>query len=197
MVTSIGGSAFSGTGLTTITIPSSVTHIGTAAFSSCTGLTSITIPNTVSSIDGNPFYGCPNLQSIIVEAGNPYYESDGNNTAIIETATNTLITGSAGTVIPDGIKAIGTYAFYDCTGLTSIVIPEGVTTIGSNAFYKCSNLTTVSLPNSLISITASTSLRKEKSRCGPCPRRREIGAWSYSRRFPACSPRTPSFRDRR
>ncbi len=151
-VTSIGGSAFSGTGLTTITIPSSVTHIGTAAFSSCTGLTSITIPNTVSSIDGNPFYGCPNLQSIIVEAGNPYYESDGNKTAIIETATNTLITGSAGTVIPDGIKAIGTYAFYDCTGLTSIVIPEGVTTIGSNAFYKCSNLTTVSLPNSLIII---------------------------------------------
>lgn len=154
-VTSIGSTAFSGTGLTTITIPSSVTHIGSAAFASCTGLTSITIPNSVSSIDGNPFYDCPNLQSIVVEAGNNYYESDGYNTAIIETATNTLVTGSAGTVIPDGIKAIGDYAFYNCTGLTAIVIPEGVTTIGSYAYYQCNGVTSISLPNSLTSIASN------------------------------------------
>ena len=181
-VTSIGSTAFYGTGLTAMTIPSSVTSIGSGAFAICTGLTSITIPNSVSSIDGNPFYGCPNLQSIVVEAGNPCYESDGHNTAIIETATNTLVTGSAGTVIPDGIKAIGAYAFYDCTGLTSIVIPEGVTTIGqyafydctglasivipegvttigNSAFYKCSGVNTISLPNSLTSI-ANNSFRE-------------------------------------
>ena len=152
-VTSIGGSAFNGcTSLTAMTIPSSVTNIGTAAFADCTGLTSVTIPNSVTSIDGNPFYGCSNLQSIVVEPGNSCYESDGNNSAIIETATRTLVTGCAGTVMPGDLLAIGSYAFYNCSGLTSIVIPEGVTTIGNSAFYSCINLTSISLPNSLTSI---------------------------------------------
>ena len=152
-VTSIGSSAFNScSGLTAMTIPSSVTHIGTAAFANCSGLTSVTIPNSVTAIDGNPFYGCTNLQSIVIEAGNSYYESDGNNTAIIETATKTLVTGCPGTVIPDGIEAIGTYAFYNCSGLTSLVIPEGVTSIGNSAFKNCSNLATISLPSSLTSI---------------------------------------------
>lgn len=152
-VTSIGTSAFNDcTGLTAITIPSSVTQIGSGAFKGCSGLTSVMIPSSVTSIDGNPFSSCPNLQSIVVEAGNPRYESDGNNSAIIETATKTLVTGCARTVIPEGIKIIGRSAFYGCSGLTSIDIPEGVTTIGSYAFYQCKDLTTVSLPNSLTSI---------------------------------------------
>ena len=35
-----------------------VTSIGDLAFSSCTGLTSITIPNSVTSIGFGVFYGC-------------------------------------------------------------------------------------------------------------------------------------------
>ena len=152
-VTSIGGSAFKGcTDLTAMTIPSSVTQIGNAAFANCTGLISITIPNSVTSINGNPLYGCSNLQSIVMEAGNSYYESDGNNSAIIETATRTLVTGCANTIMPSDLLAIGANAFYDCAGLTAIAIPEGVTTIGGYAFYNCSNLASVSLPNSLTSI---------------------------------------------
>lgn len=152
-VTSIGSSAFSGcTGLTSIFFPSNVTTIGAAAFSGCKGLLSISIPETVTSITGNPFYGCSNLQSIVVDAGNTYYESDGNNSGIIETATKTLITGCAHTVIPSGVLAIGSYAFYNCSGLTSIVIPSGATTIDSYAFYRCYDLASVSLPNTLTSI---------------------------------------------
>ena len=152
-VTRIGSSAFSGcSGLTSITFPPNVTSIGEAAFSGCKGLTSITIPASVTSINGNPFYGCSNLESIAVDAGNAYYESDGNNAAIIETATKTLITGCAHTVIPNGVLAIGAQAFYNCSGLTSIVIPSGVTTINNYAFYRCYDLTSVALPNSLTNI---------------------------------------------
>ena len=47
--------------LTSITIPDSVTSIGSRAFSGCTGLTSITIPDNVTTIGYEAFSGCTNL----------------------------------------------------------------------------------------------------------------------------------------
>ena len=59
--------AFSGcSGLTSLTIPSSVTEIGSYAFEDCCGLTSLTIPSSVTSIDDNAFSGCSGLTSIYV-----------------------------------------------------------------------------------------------------------------------------------
>ena len=64
-VTSIGGQAFTGcTSLTSVTIGNSVTYIGSIAFSGCTGLTSVTIPNSVTSIGSYAFSGCTGLTSI-------------------------------------------------------------------------------------------------------------------------------------
>ena len=51
-------------GLTSITIPNSVTSIGTNTFNGCSGLTSITIPNSVTSIEDYAFFGCSSLTSI-------------------------------------------------------------------------------------------------------------------------------------
>ena len=58
-VASIGESAFSNcSGLTSVTIPNSVTSIGDLAFFYCSGLTSVTIPNSVTSIGRSAFYNC-------------------------------------------------------------------------------------------------------------------------------------------
>lgn len=51
-------------GITCITLPNSVTRIGSAAFASCRSLTSITIPDSVTSISNYTFANCSNLTDI-------------------------------------------------------------------------------------------------------------------------------------
>ena len=143
-VTSIGNYAFyECTSLTSIEIPNSVTSIGNYAFYECTSLTSIEIPNSVTSIGDYAFHECPGLTSIVVDSGNTKYDSRNGCNAIIETASNTLITGCQNTIIPNSVTSIGDYAFYVCSGLTSIEIPNSVTSIGYGAFADCSSLTKI------------------------------------------------------
>ena len=95
------------------------------------------------------------MNSIVVENGNPIYDSRENCNAIIETATNTLIQGCNSTIIPHGVTSINNHAFGQSIYLSSINIPDGVTTIGEYAFEYCLSLTSVNIPNSVTSIGAS------------------------------------------
>ena len=162
-VTSIGYNAFYDcSGLTSIVIPKNVTSIGAQAFYGCRSLTSISIPDNVTSIGNYAFYGCSGLETIVVNPGNPKYDSRDNCNAIIETSTNKLLVGCKKSIIPEGVKTIGDVAFRGCSGLTSITIPESVTSIGNSAFYGCSKLTSVTLKsNDIVSAsrTSSTSMK--------------------------------------
>ena len=55
-------------------------------------------------------------------------------------------------IIPNNVTGVGSYAFYNCTGLTSIEIPNSITNIGDWAFCSCYKLTSVTIPNSVTSI---------------------------------------------
>ena len=61
----LGDYAFYGcSGLTSLTLPSSVTKIGCYALSNCIGLTSLTLPSSVTAIGSQAFNACSELTSI-------------------------------------------------------------------------------------------------------------------------------------
>ncbi len=182
------------TGLSEMVIPAKVETIGSYAFYGCSGLTSVTLNDGLKTIDSKAFYGCARLTSIhipdsvttiddgaflncskLVECNYPVgwtsTRDDVLRDGIFEgTSLKTL-------EIPEGIKTIPAYAFYDCdnfeyfdlpesltqiqrytfygcTGLSEMVIPAKVETIGSNAFYGCSGLTSVTLNDGLKTISS-------------------------------------------
>ena len=137
-VKEIGDKAFTQcTSLNSISIPDSVVAIKNRVFYGCISLTSITIPKNINSLVGNIFEACSSLKSIKVDKNNQYYDSRENCNAIIETASNTLITGCETTVICNSVTTIGKYAFACCFSLTSITIPNSVTMIDNFAFESC------------------------------------------------------------
>ena len=111
-------------------------------------ITSLTIPKSVVRLEGMfTCWGVPlpvqKLTSIIVEEGNPVYDSRQNCNAIIKTATQTLLYGCNNTIIPEGVEVIGYQAFEGCSGLTQIYIPQSVRKIEPYSFSRCAALKAV------------------------------------------------------
>ena len=125
--------------LKSVNIPNSVEIIGMLSFGICNSLETLVIPSSVKHIEIGAAESCPSLNRIVVESGNTHYDSRDNCNAIIETATNTLLSGCNTTVIPQSITHIADYAFDGCQ-FSSFSIPKGIKYIGDWAFANCSNL---------------------------------------------------------
>jgi hypothetical protein len=152
-VTTIHAAAFAAcANLISLTIPNSVTTILDYAFSDCISLPSVAIPSSVTSIGYGVFANCISLNSLTVEEGNTVYDSRNDCNAIIETASNTLISGCKNTFIPNGVTSIAREAFSGCNGLSSLTIPNSVNNISDDALRNCSALTSVTIGSGVSSI---------------------------------------------
>ena len=118
-----------------VVIPSDmgITEIGDYAFAWSWDITSVTVPDSVIKIGELTFVMCEGLEEIKIGAGNPAYSSVSG--VLFNKAKTLLVRYPAGKpqvsyTIPNGVTAIGSYAFGGCAVLTNIVIPTGVQTIG-------------------------------------------------------------------
>jgi hypothetical protein len=160
-VTTIGDLAFlSWTGLSAITIPTSVTSIGVEAFDGCTNLTTITIPSSITNIGEGAFLYCTRLTNISVDLANTTFSTLGgvlfnkNQTTLVEYPVGLLNYSNPDPnsyVVPNTVTNIGGEAFGSCI-LDSIVLPSNLTSIGDNAFWRCSWLSSLTIPSSVNTI---------------------------------------------
>ncbi|MBO5110790.1 MAG: leucine-rich repeat protein [Clostridia bacterium] len=155
--TVVGNSLMNGSTLVLGTVNSEInaTTIATDAFAGRSGMGVLAIPASVTEIQEGAFYGCSNLFMIIVEEENTVYKSAEN--CLIEIATNTVILGCAGSghddggvhyIVPNGVEAIGPYAFA-YTSITSFITPPSVTNIGEGVAQGCELLETVDIQGAL------------------------------------------------
>jgi hypothetical protein len=140
-VTVIGYYAFGGSGITSITIPNTITRIDDGAFMYCTSLSSIEIPNSVTIIGIKAFYNT-GIQSLSI----------GNSVTSIGDFAFELCTNLASVTIPNSVTSIGIKVFRYCSKLTTVSIPNSITSIPFGTFELCTSLTAITIPDTITSI---------------------------------------------
>lgn len=125
----LGDYAFYGcSGLTSLTLPSSVTKIGCYALFNCIGLTSLTLPSSITEIGEHAFLNCRGLTNFTIPSG----------VTSIGSGAFFCCYGLISLTIPSSVTAIGSRAFNYCIGLTSIyAYMEKLPETGSNLFLGC------------------------------------------------------------
>ena len=161
-VTSIGEGAFQECeGITTVTIPNSVTSLGFQAFA-YSGLTSINIPSSITMIENSAFWACQNLATVNLPNS---LLCIGNNAFAYCVALNTIsIPNSVMSIGYEAFKGIGWYenqpdgllyldnwliGYKGEQPTGTLDIPEGTRGIGSYALYNCGELTSITIPHTL------------------------------------------------
>ena len=178
-VETIESFAFQFTGLTAVTVPNSVTKLGSYVFASSFNLLSANMGNGLKTTGRFTFCKCANLQNIrlgdeveLIDFGTfdsclqlRYFEFPNKvyricNSAFMSCERLTLFPFS----FPSSLECIGEYCFNGCSQLKSIYIGDNIQTVGRQSFGKCDNLETVIISENLQWIEFNTFAECKKLR---------------------------------
>lgn len=129
-----------------VTLPESLTVIGSHAFADCTKLTEIKISDNIKTICNSAFENCSALASVTLPDG---LEAIGSSAFSGCSALKKVSFGK-------NLKSIGEYGFFDCASLTEAILPDSVKNLGMYAFGKCYALSTVKTGNNISEIEPFT-----------------------------------------
>lgn len=139
-VTEIAAQAFANSGYTKVTIPSTITVIGNAAFAYCYKLQEVVFEDGIqlSSIPRGMFGYCSRLDNVILP----------DSVTSVGAMSFYYCESLSSVTLPEGLTEIGAEAFEACTSLSYITLPESLTTVGALAFYS-SGLKEIVIPENV------------------------------------------------
>lgn len=173
-ITAIGWSCFgrSPHPIKEVTMPDTVTYIGTAAFGR--SIEKVTLSANLKTIDAEAFLECEDLKSIRIPDS---VEQIGDGVFTYCSALEEI-------TLSKNLKEIPEDAFIDCHKLKSIQLPSKIKTIGYGAFMRCSSLTEVAIPASVkiikpIAFAECTALKEVTFSKNSRLKRIRIGAFEF------------------
>ena len=123
--------------ITSVTIPSGFTSIGSQAFYQCKSLSTVTIPNSVTSIGGSAFHNCTSLSTVTIP----------NSVTSIGSGAFQNCSKLTSIEIPNSVTSIGNYVFQGCSGLTSVTIQATTPpTLGGTTVFNYTNNCPIYVP---------------------------------------------------
>ena len=148
-----------GTGITSFSIPDSVTHLGDGVFQGCQHLENVSIPSEIEDLSSHLFDGCSSLIGVDLPEGItkiPSYLLYGCKSVVEISIPDSVVEYEeycfAGTgiekvqidtpVIPEGM-------YRDCQSLSIIEIGSSVEDVSENAFRGCTSLKNLVIPENV------------------------------------------------
>lgn len=122
-----------------VRLPEGIKRIANYAFMDCKSLTEIDFPNSLEEIGEGAFANCDSISSLSLP----------DNLKTIGDRAFSYATSLKDISFNDKLETIGKYAFTHCISLRNVVLPDSLTFIDDCAFMVCSNLTSVTLGNNI------------------------------------------------
>lgn len=165
-ITEISDGALLGAGLTSLTVPSSVSRIATGAFAGCEALREVKLGAGVETVGRSAFRGCRSLASVeadgrkLAEIGEKAFSDCENLKSFVFTSATPALesicdeafcSSALQTLDLTGctrLRTVGRRAFASCLSLEELSLPSGVTAVGEGVLFGCTSLQNFRLPQS-------------------------------------------------